>query len=144
MADARFEQLKAKYQTVLKKLEQLGVRLENLHVQDNKLVIRGHAKSQHDSNELWNQIKLVDANYQADLMAEFSYDQQAAAAPKPQPQAAPSEPRTYTVRKGDTLSRIAQALYGDSSLYRKIFDANRETLSDPDKIQPGQVLVVPA
>jgi LysM repeat protein len=141
MAD-KFEQLKAKYQTVLKKIEQLGVRLENLHVQDDKLFIRGHAKSQRDSNEVWNQIKLVDPNYQNDLMAELSYDQAAATAPRPQAQ--PQEPRTYTVQKGDTLSRIAKALYGDSSLYRKIFEANRDKLSDPDKIMPGQVLVVPA
>jgi len=52
--------------------------------------------------------------------------------------------RTYTVAKGDTLSHIAQAHYGKASKWKAIFDANRDQLSDPDKIQPGQVLKIPA
>ncbi len=51
--------------------------------------------------------------------------------------------RTYTVKSGDTLSKIAKAHYGDASKYPKIFDANRKILSDPDLIQPGQVLTIP-
>jgi nucleoid-associated protein YgaU len=51
--------------------------------------------------------------------------------------------RTYTVKSGDTLSKIAKAHYGDASTYNKIFDANRNILNDPDKIQPGQVLSIP-
>ena len=50
----------------------------------------------------------------------------------------------YTVRKGDTLSHIAQAHYGKASQWRRIFDANRDQLDDPDRIQPGQVLKIPA
>ena len=139
--DNKLEQLKVKYQSVLNQMQQLGVRLQNLHVQDGKLFLRGPAKSQANSNELWNQIKLVDPNYQSDLIAEFTFDEQAV----PQAQAQGQEAqKTYTVKKGDTLSRIAQALYGDASLYRKIFDANRDKLSDPDQIRPGQVLLVPA
>jgi nucleoid-associated protein YgaU len=52
--------------------------------------------------------------------------------------------RTYTVAKGDTLSHIAKAHYGKASKWKAIFDANRDQLSDPDKIQPGQVLTIPA
>ncbi|HJW46074.1 MAG TPA: LysM peptidoglycan-binding domain-containing protein [Lysobacter sp.] len=52
--------------------------------------------------------------------------------------------RTYTVAKGDTLSHIAKAHYGKASKWKAIFDANRDQLSDPDKIQPGQVLKIPA
>ena len=51
--------------------------------------------------------------------------------------------RTYTVKSGDTLSKIAKEHYGDASKYNKIFDANRNILSDADKIQPGQVLSIP-
>jgi nucleoid-associated protein YgaU len=54
------------------------------------------------------------------------------------------ESRSYTVEKGDTLSHIAQAHYGRASKWRAIFDANRDQLDDPDKIQPGQVLTIPA
>jgi nucleoid-associated protein YgaU len=51
--------------------------------------------------------------------------------------------RTYTVKPGDTLSKIAKAELGDASKYPAIFEANRGVLSDPDKIQPGQVLKIP-
>ena len=52
--------------------------------------------------------------------------------------------RTYTVEKGDTLSKIAKQFYGDASDYPIIFEANKPMLSDPDKIYPGQVLRIPA
>jgi hypothetical protein len=68
MAD--LEQLKGKYQSVLTLINQLGVRLQNLHVQDNKLFIKGTAKTKTDSNRIWDQIKLVDKNYSQDLMAK--------------------------------------------------------------------------
>jgi nucleoid-associated protein YgaU len=50
----------------------------------------------------------------------------------------------YTVKSGDTLSKIAKEVYGDASLYPRIFEANKPMLSDPDKIYPGQNLRVPA
>ena len=50
---------------------------------------------------------------------------------------------TYTVQKGDNLSKIAKHFYGKQD-WKRIFDANRDQLSDPDRIQPGQVLKIPA
>lgn len=50
----------------------------------------------------------------------------------------------YTVRKGDTLSAIAQRHYGKASRWRVIFDANRDQIDNPDLIHPGQVLKLPA
>jgi nucleoid-associated protein YgaU len=50
---------------------------------------------------------------------------------------------SYTVQKGDTLSHIAKAQYGKASQWRRIFEANRDQLDDPDRIQPGQVLKIP-
>lgn len=59
--------------------------------------------------------------------------------------ATPSPEATYhTVEKGDTLSKIAQKVYGDMMKYPVIFEANKPMLSDPDKIYPGQVLRIPA
>lgn len=51
--------------------------------------------------------------------------------------------REYTVREGDTLSHIATAHYGRASEWPRIFEANRDRLDDPDRIQPGQVLRIP-
>ncbi len=54
------------------------------------------------------------------------------------------ESRWYTVAKGDTLSAIAKAHYGNANAYMKIFEANKPMLNHPDKIYPGQLLRIPA
>ncbi|HEY9013850.1 MAG TPA: LysM peptidoglycan-binding domain-containing protein [Gemmatimonadales bacterium] len=51
--------------------------------------------------------------------------------------------RTYTVVKGDSLSKIAKREYGNANAWRRIFDANRDQINDPDLIHPGQVLRIP-
>lgn len=51
--------------------------------------------------------------------------------------------KLYTVERGDSLSKIAKAIYGDTSKYSVIFEANKPMLTDPDKIYPGQVLRIP-
>ncbi len=53
------------------------------------------------------------------------------------------ESKTYTVQKGDNLSKIAKELYGNANKYQQIFEANKPMLKDPDKIYPGQVLRIP-
>lgn len=55
----------------------------------------------------------------------------------------PAQTNFYTVKSGDTLSKIAKEFYGNASKYPVIFDANRPMLSDPDKIYPGQTLRIP-
>ena len=51
--------------------------------------------------------------------------------------------RSYTVKAGDTLSHIAQRYYGKASDWRRIYDANRGTIENPDLIHPGQQLSIP-
>jgi nucleoid-associated protein YgaU len=51
--------------------------------------------------------------------------------------------QTYTVNKGDTLSKIAKEFYGSANRWHEIFDANRDQISNPDLIRPGQVLKIP-
>lgn len=53
------------------------------------------------------------------------------------------ESTMYTVKSGDTLSKIARQHYGDANAYPRIFEANRPLLEDPDEIYPGQVLRIP-
>ena len=51
--------------------------------------------------------------------------------------------RTYTVSRGDTLARIAAREYGDSHQWVRIYEANRDFISDPDVLYPGQTLRIP-
>ncbi|HEU4665039.1 MAG TPA: LysM peptidoglycan-binding domain-containing protein [Dokdonella sp.] len=57
---------------------------------------------------------------------------------------APAATQTYTVAKGDSLSKIAKHFYGHANDWKRIFEANRDQLDDPDLIKPGQVLKIPA
>jgi nucleoid-associated protein YgaU len=148
--DQRLEQLKQKYQSVLNTIQQQGVRLAHLHVQDNKLFMQGEAPSQDAKNRVWDQIKQVDSTY-SDLTADITVNT-SLAPPQQQQQEAPrtmgagagsAGHRTYTVKSGDSLSKIAKEYYGNAGQYMKIFEANRDKLSDPNKIQPGQELVIP-
>lgn len=69
---------------------------------------------------------------------------QTQSAPQAAPQPQPSEAATfYTVKSGDTLSKIAQQFLGSANRYNEIFEANRPMLKDPDEIYPGQTLRIP-
>ena len=143
----RLEELKGKYNSVLDVIRQQNVQLSHLHVQDNKLFVQGAAPSQDAKNAVWNQIKAIDPNY-SDLTCDLTVDpslaqpQQAASAAA-SAGAAAGQPRRYTVQPGASLSKIAKEFYGNANEYQKIFEANRGTLQDPDKIKPGQELVIP-
>lgn len=66
-----------------------------------------------------------------------------AAPPASPPAAGETEARTYTVVSGDTLWKIAERMYGNGSQYMKIYEANTDILEHPDRIFPGQKLVIP-
>ena len=141
-AEQRFNELKGKYQSVLNLIEQQHVQLQNLHVQDNKLFIKGTAPSAQVRDAVWDQIKLVDGGFANDLMADINFDaSRAAAAAAGGGQGVGGQ--TYSVKSGDNLSKISKQFYGDPNEYMRIFYANRDTLNDPDKIQVGQKLVIP-
>ncbi len=140
MTTDQLGQLKLKYQSVLNFMQAQNVQLSNINLQDNKLFIRATAPSQSVKDEVWNQIKLVDANYSSDLIADIQAPAAAAAAAGASPVDAT---RKYTVQAGDSLSKISKHFYGDASQYMKIFEANKDQLSDPDKIKPGMNLIIP-
>jgi|SRR5690606_20211466 len=129
----RLEELKKKYASALSVITAAGVSLQNMHVQDNKLFLKGKAPSEQAKNEVWTAIKSIDPTY-SDLQADISIDTSLPSPPRAQ---------SYTVKAGDSLSKISKEFYGDANKYMKIFEANKDQLSDPDKIKVGQVLKVP-
>ena len=146
MAD--LEQMKQKYASVLSLMNQNGVRLSHVHIQDNKFFLQGEAGSEAIKNRVWDEIKKVNPAAD-DITCDLTVDP--AAAPPPAAAAATASAsgasgrggRTYTVAAGDSLSKIAKNFYGNAAQYMKIFEANKDKLSDPDKIKPGQELVIP-
>jgi len=134
------EQMKQKYSSALTAIQQQQVRLSHVHIQDNKLFIQGVAPSEQAKDNVWNAIKSVNPNWQSELVADISVDPSA----QPAAQAPQSGVRTYTVQAGDTLSKISKQFYGNTNDYTKIFEANRGVLSDPNRINPGQELTIPA
>jgi nucleoid-associated protein YgaU len=140
-AQQRFNELKQKYQTVLTVSDSEKIQFLNLHVQDNKLFIRGIAPSEEAKNKFWDQVKLANPN-QDDITADISVDSsRAIGAAAGGGQGATGQ--TYEVKSGDNLSKISKQFYGDSNEYMRIFYANRDKLNDPDKIQIGQQLTIP-
>jgi nucleoid-associated protein YgaU len=129
MAD--LDQLKQKYASVLSLINQLGVSLSHVHIQDDKLYIEGAAGSDAIKNRIWDQVKVVDPSLN-DITLNLSVD----------PSLAPKQ-KTYTVAAGDSLSKIAKQFYGNANQYTKIFEANRNVLSDPNMVKVGQELVIP-
>ena len=107
---------------------------------NGKLYLTGMVNSEDEKNQIWNAIKTVP-DWQTDIIADIratgATPAQAAA-----PKAAPA-PQTYTVKPGDSLSKIAKEHLGNANLYMEIFNANKDVLSDPDKIKPGMVLKLP-
>jgi len=146
----QFERLKQKYQPALNLMEQLQVRLQNLNMEGPKLLIRAVASSPDAKNKVWDQIKLIDQSA-SDLICDIMVSQQERGSERPAPAtmtagAAVSGSqgnRHYTVKTGDTLSKLSKQFYGDAGQYKRIFDANRNVLRDPDKLSVGQELIIP-
>jgi nucleoid-associated protein YgaU len=140
----RLGELKNKYQPVLTAISQSGVKLDHLHVQDNKLFMQGAAPNQDIKNAVWNKIKEVDPAY-SDLMCDLRID---ASLPAPAPAQSTTAPNgkteTYVVKAGDSLWKIAQQFYGKGNLFPKIIAANPDKLKDEKSvIHPGDQLSIP-
>jgi len=141
--EQRFQELRQKYQSALNLIDQQQIRLLNLQIEDNKLLIRGIAPSGQAVNAVWDQVKLINPNLDDDLTLNIQVDQSQAQAAVATGGEGSHPGQTYTVKAGDTLSRISKQFYGDPNEYMLVFYANRDKLRDPDKIQVGQQLVIP-
>ncbi|MNF83733.1 LysM domain/BON superfamily protein [compost metagenome] len=108
----------------------LGNPAIELTVEGDKVIARGEVATQEEKEK----ILLALGNVEGVAQVE---DQISVSAPAVAPA------RFVTVKKGDTLSAIAKAEYGNANAYMKIFEANKPMLSHPDKIYPGQSLRIP-
>ena len=121
---ASFEQLQSKYKAVLDKGHEVGLNVQNINMEGDKILIRGLVPSDYAKNQLWDVIKGIDANV-SDAVIDIN-----------------TQPGlTYSVKSGDTLSKIAKRFYGDANHYHQIAAANG--IDNPDLIQVGQELKLP-
>ena len=119
----------------------------------DKLTPNGRVPERSQLREMSNQLARGDAPFARPEMTamssgdkpkpDFSNVKSGASSTAPPPAKA-AEPRTYTVVAGDNLSKIAKKFYGDANKWKKIFEANKDTIKNPDLIKIGQVLRVPA
>jgi nucleoid-associated protein YgaU len=110
-----------------------GVHMEGAaEEREGKLYFKGTTSSQDDANKIWDAIKTIP-DWSKEVVADIKANPAAAASGA-----------TYTVKAGDTLSQIAKDKLGSAAAYMEIFNANKDVLTDPDKIKPGQVLKIPA
>ena len=115
-------------------VKSLGLPVTGLSVSYNATTdlatVRGQVNSQADREKIILAVGNIDHVAQVD-------DQLTVATPEP-------ESKFYTVKSGDTLSKISKEFYGDANQYNKIFEANRPLPKNADDIFPGQVLRIPA
>lgn len=127
------EEAKAHRESLLESIVQsTGIGIENLDIDltEDIVVVYGQTESQSDKEK----VVLVLGNIEGVSAVD---DRISVVNVEP-------EALFYTVEKGDSLSKIAKAQYGDAMKYMVLFEANQPLLSDPNKIYPGQVLRIPA
>jgi nucleoid-associated protein YgaU len=103
---------------------------------DGKLYFKGTVGTQDEANKIWDAIKTIPT-WQQEVIADIKATGTGGSA------AGSQADQTYTVKAGDTLSKISKQFLGDGNAYMDIFNANRDQLTNPDQIKPGQVLKIP-
>ncbi len=122
--------VKQKYQSVLDLGEKLNVQDGDVKVENGQLKVWGTTQTQYEKDLLWDEIKKVGGENPSDIMADIKVADDSVYA-------------RHTVESGESLSKIAKHYYGNAMKYNAIFEANRNILSNPDIIHPGQELVIP-
>ena len=128
--------LRDKYAWAIQTAKKVGMQ-GSADEKEGKLYFHGTVANDDQVNEIWNAIKTIP-DWGTDIVADIKSTGGPTAAPASQ-----TATTTYTVKAGDTLSKIAKETLGNSNAYLEIFNANRDQLDDPNKIKPGQVLKIP-
>ncbi len=119
-----------KYQSALNIGEKLGVSGGKVEEVNGILHVSGQVDSQYEKNQIWDAIKEAGGAMPTDIVADITVSNTGYYA-------------KHTVKKGESLSKIADHYYEDMKDYKKIFEANRDILNDADEIEVGQVLTIP-
>jgi LysM repeat protein len=118
-----------KYGDVLGLAQQLGVKDGNWKEEGGKIKLWGKTQYQLDANLLWDKIK-EHSGWENEVVADIQASDTSIFG-------------KYTVKSGDTLSAISKEFLGSPNRYTDIFNANKDQLTDPDKIKVGQTLTIP-
>lgn len=121
--------LKDKYEDSLEVGKVVGLKNLEAKEEDGKLKLSATAEHEFDKNELWQSLK-AHAGWENEIQADIKVEKSDIYG-------------VYTVKSGDTLSKIAKYVYSDANKYPKIFEANKDQLSNPDLIKVGQKLKLP-
>ncbi len=121
--------LSQKYEGVVDRAQKLGIKDLKTAEVGGQFQIGGTAPYRMEKDLLWDAIK-KQANWEAEIVADIRVEKDDIFG-------------MWTVQPGDSLSKIAKSVYDDGQRYMAIFEANRNILKDPDKIQVGQKLVIP-
>lgn len=122
--------LKAKYQDVLDLGEKLSVQNGDVKEENGVLKISGTTNTPYEKNQLWDKIKEIGGKNPSDVKADIKVADE-------------SIYHRHTVKGGESLSKIAKHYFEDPMKYKQIFEANKNILSNPDVIHPGQELIIP-
>jgi LysM repeat protein len=122
-------ELKAKYNDLLELGKKLNVKGGDVKEEGGKLRVSGTTEYQFDKNLLWDNIK-THAGWEGEVAADIKVEKTDIYG-------------IYVVKSGDTLSKISKEIYKDANKYMKIFDANKDQLTNPDQIKVGQKLKLP-
>jgi nucleoid-associated protein YgaU len=119
------QELQQKYQPVADFMSANSFGIAHFNGDNGKCVLEATAPTEHLKDAAWDEIKKIDPNFQ-DLQHNITV----------------GSGTTYTVQSGDNLSKISKHFYGEANDYQKIADANN--IDNPDHIQVGQDLTIPA
>jgi len=121
--------LKEKYNDLLELGKKLNVKDGDVREEGGKLYIKGTTEYQLEKDLLWDKIKTY-ANWENEIAADIKTTKSEVYG-------------MYTVKSGDTLSKLAKQLFGNAKRYMEIFNLNKDILKDPNLIKVGQVLKLP-
>jgi nucleoid-associated protein YgaU len=129
----------ANQQDISRALQQSGVSVYGLQVQDagGRTVVNGTVGTDEDRQKAQQAISRVATDAQVSLQVNSGFADMAK-------KSAAAGGQRYTVQAGDTLSKIAERFYGKAAEWKKIHEANKEKVPNPDLIHPGDELVIPS